>query len=495
MIKTVLTIFSMGVLSSCFGQSETVATDSVVSETIVKEVVQPSKIAPVELNAFYLEVVDTSALKLQNDTFLYPFFERLHALENQQTQKVRIAHIGDSHIQADFLTKGVRQHFQRDFGNGGRGLIFPYKIAKTNGPLDFAITTDVDWKAKRNVFPQQPMEIGVSGITIGTEKPHYHLQIRIDSNDFMDSLVIFHEGASTNPFTLYTTEDHHLVEKHSTVTQTKYHKIQPGESLSVIASKYNVTSGQLQRWNGLRSSRIYAGKSLKILSIAKQPRPIGKDEMQQVSSSVDYSPSKASFRLPSPHYQVVVEYQGNPHHKINGIYVEKSTPGVVYNMIGVNGAKYEHYNKSKNFQAQFKYLNNDLIIVALGTNESLEHGYDSLRLANEFNQFISDLQKNNPEATFLISLNPDAYSRRKQNPNAARLNRILQSLCNHYQLAYFDAFQLMGGQGGMYKWYQQGLANRDLVHLNARGYEFMADLLYTAIINSYIDYQTHVGNH
>ena len=42
------------------------------------------------------------------------------------------------------------------------------------------------------------------------------------------------------------------------------HKIRSGESLSTIARRYRVTIAELKRWNGLRSSNIVAGKTLKI---------------------------------------------------------------------------------------------------------------------------------------------------------------------------------------------------------------------------------------
>ncbi len=42
------------------------------------------------------------------------------------------------------------------------------------------------------------------------------------------------------------------------------HKIRAGESLGTIARKYGVTVSQIKKWNGLRSDRITAGKTLKI---------------------------------------------------------------------------------------------------------------------------------------------------------------------------------------------------------------------------------------
>ncbi|GBD92425.1 muramidase-2 precursor [bacterium BMS3Abin04] len=42
------------------------------------------------------------------------------------------------------------------------------------------------------------------------------------------------------------------------------HRIRRGESLSTIAHKFGVRVSQLKRWNGLRTSRIYKGKKLRI---------------------------------------------------------------------------------------------------------------------------------------------------------------------------------------------------------------------------------------
>lgn len=48
-----------------------------------------------------------------------------------------------------------------------------------------------------------------------------------------------------------------------------YHKIKRGESIGLIADKYNVSVTELKRWNKLRSNTIQAGKTLKIYSDVK----------------------------------------------------------------------------------------------------------------------------------------------------------------------------------------------------------------------------------
>lgn len=52
--------------------------------------------------------------------------------------------------------------------------------------------------------------------------------------------------------------------KSSATGDVTYHKIRSGENLDKIARKYGVTVNQLKSWNDLRSSKITAGKRLKI---------------------------------------------------------------------------------------------------------------------------------------------------------------------------------------------------------------------------------------
>src|SRR5688500_3521845 len=42
-----------------------------------------------------------------------------------------VAHFGDSHVQPDVFTGKVRTELKQIKGDGGLGMIFPYKIAKT----------------------------------------------------------------------------------------------------------------------------------------------------------------------------------------------------------------------------------------------------------------------------------------------------------------------------------------------------------------------------
>lgn len=61
-------------------------------------------------------------------TYLDDFFE---SLDSARTHHVRIMHYGDSQIEEDRITSGLREHFQEQFGGGGCGMMPAQKwIAK-----------------------------------------------------------------------------------------------------------------------------------------------------------------------------------------------------------------------------------------------------------------------------------------------------------------------------------------------------------------------------
>lgn len=129
---------------------------------------------------------------IHNDSTLWLLFDKMYRLENRNEQnidkllKIPIVHIGDSHLQTGVLTAVLRERLQMQFGNAGRGLVFPYKVAKTNEPVTFVSSSNTVWETKRCVFPENPLPIGVSGITIKTTDPNASLSIGIRSANKLD---------------------------------------------------------------------------------------------------------------------------------------------------------------------------------------------------------------------------------------------------------------------------------------------------------------------
>lgn len=96
----------------CFSQD----VDSIYTKVDSVEVVSDSIIFPEYSN------------RILNDKAISKSLQILDAIEGKQFKKLRIVHIGDSHIQADIMTNYMRQNLQNKFGNAGLGFAFPYKM-------------------------------------------------------------------------------------------------------------------------------------------------------------------------------------------------------------------------------------------------------------------------------------------------------------------------------------------------------------------------------
>lgn len=124
----------------------------------------------------------TNAIE-NSDELFQRFCLKMDSLNRGLCQKVRILHIGDSHIQPDNLSGITRKKFQVNYGNGGRGLIFPYALAKTNGPKDFIVNSSTTWSNSWIINYPHKFDIGLPGIGIKstTETGSFSLELRKDS--------------------------------------------------------------------------------------------------------------------------------------------------------------------------------------------------------------------------------------------------------------------------------------------------------------------------
>jgi len=109
--------------------------------------------------------MNISQNNIVNVNALSSFFSQLKNIESN-SNTVSIVHIGDSHIQADFLSGEVRQKLQASFGNAGRGFVFPYKIAKSGGALDVRFSYTGSWQSCYIKRGYSTCNLGVSGFTI-----------------------------------------------------------------------------------------------------------------------------------------------------------------------------------------------------------------------------------------------------------------------------------------------------------------------------------------
>lgn len=108
--------------------------------------------------------------------------ELANKLEQSRTRaNFTIVHIGDSHIQADGNTGTTRKLFQKEYGDAGRGIIVPFKLAGTNEPLDYSFTSDAPFV--KSTLMRQPWayEPGFTGVSLHPEEQQFSMSVKIKS--------------------------------------------------------------------------------------------------------------------------------------------------------------------------------------------------------------------------------------------------------------------------------------------------------------------------
>lgn len=366
---------------------------------------------------------------IQNAAHLDNFFESLHQLHQGNWNKVNIVHLGDSHIQADYMTSVIRRNFHKHFGNAGRGLIVPLRVARTNEPNNFKTTSNVNWNSRRCVFPDQALPIGIGGVTIETTNKDANLEIHL--NDLWLDY-------SFNSLTLFYEEDS---------KSFSFEICEPGGQ-------------QLGKLDG------YPQDSTTNFAKVSWERNV---------NSISIKAKKAD--------------QGQSRAIIYGAVLENSKSGVLYHTIGVNGAKFKHYNEAKHFAAQTGALQTDLFIISLGTNEAVDYPHVDKNVFAQIDQLLFALRKNNPGASFILVTPQDVYrNRNKPNPGIAAVREVVIQYAAENGLAFYDLYRAMGGQDSAASWTENALLSGDGIHLTRDGYEYQGNLFYHALIKSYNSY-------
>lgn len=99
--------------------------------------------------------------------------------------EVRILHIGDSHIQADFFTGEVRRLLRQYLRDTlpQRGFIFPFAVAGSNNPTDFKSTSTGSWQTLKSTNSPVTESLGVNGLALSTSDAKATITIKIKSEN------------------------------------------------------------------------------------------------------------------------------------------------------------------------------------------------------------------------------------------------------------------------------------------------------------------------
>lgn len=168
-----------------------------------------------------------------------------------------------------------------------------------------------------------------------------------------------------------------------------------------------------------------------------------------------------------------------------GVLLSSADPGVVVHNIGVNGARYDHFNNAPLFWQQLPALQADLYIVSLGTNEAQARIFSEAAFRQQVSLFLQKLKAVSPQAAVIICTSPDSYRGRYSNKVLQQLNQSLARYCTEQHLPLWDLYRITGGYGSAASWLRRRMMNRDRIHYTAEGYRIMGNLLLSALARGY----------
>ena len=368
---------------------------------------------------------DINKLEAKKPKGLDHFFSKLDKMMKTNEGKVRVVQIGDSHIQADYFSGRLRELLQLTFGNGGRGFVYPYRIARTNNPANYKVNYTGLWQSCRSVQNNASCDFGVSGITSATNSADATFNLDFTTESFMNydfSKVRLFYKQTPNAF---------RVDFDNPNDEDFYYDEIPGHGYS----------------------DFFFSKPLTDLRVS----------FKQDDSSQNFF-------------------------QIYGMELENKQPGIIFNAIGTNGADVKSYHRCAMFTSQLEALRPDLVIISLGTNDGYvpTSWFNEVEFKNQYIELIKKVRAANPNTSILLTTPGDNYRKRRyHNYNMVTIQKALYEIGEEYNCVVWDLFDVMGGRYSIKKWYYNGLAQRDLVHYTKRGYETQAELLYDAIMSAY----------
>ncbi|MGL5111487.1 MAG: GDSL-type esterase/lipase family protein [Flavobacterium sp.] len=423
--------------------------------------------------------------RIQNENELTTFFAKLKALQSTKNGKLNIVHVGDSHIQGDVMTAVTRHNLQSVFGNAGRGLVFPYALAHTNGSPDVRFSSNVKWSAYKNILPHNDSPVGITGFSLTSKSKTARIALLVKNKDYFFTTLKLLTPNNAALFERAGEAEKTISIK--TVPKKIVHTIRKGETLSTIAAKYNSTTALLKKENKLNSTKITAGKILKIPTNQTGEKSVV--STQYPSYPFEKGESCHFFESEKPVDRfVILPNKEAAEYALNGVVLENKAPGILYHNIGVNGAKFSDYNKYPLFFDQLAALHPDLVIVSLGTNES--YGKISpLEYLKQVQEFLLKVRTQNPKADVLVITPPPSYlPHHKLNTFVDDYAKSLVSYAALGHYAVWNLFETLGGMHGVNAMYGKGLMSPDRVHYTVNGYQLQGTMLSNVLLNAFKEF-------
>jgi lysophospholipase L1-like esterase len=387
----------------------------------------------------------------ENNSDFKQFYTKFNSCVEHKKDKVSIVHIGDSHIQANIFSEKFRENIEKQFAvKVGRGLIFPYKIAKTSRAIDFDIIKfSNDWNFAKNIDKLENNDLGITGYSISTtkEKSFFTFKFLNDSDTISKNFVIkiWHEKSENYSVTIEN--------------KTAY-KTESFENNLVISS-FEFTD--------------FKKDTLRF-------------EFENINKSSSLREKRSNLKTDEETERLLHDVRNNvvylnDEFKLYAMEIETPNENIKYHSEGVNGADVLAWLKTENLISQTKILKPDLIIISLGANDGYKADYDTKTFEINYDLLLKKIRTEFPNSAILLTTSGDSFQNKSFiNINNESIRMSILRLAQKFNCGVWDFYDIMGGLNSITKWKENKLAQDDMLHFTKQGYKLIADLFTFAFV-------------
>jgi len=180
--------------------------------------------------------------------------------------------------------------------------------------------------------------------------------------------------------------------------------------------------------------------------------------------------------------------------RLFGLVAGRESTGVRVHTLGIPGAMVGTValGHDRLFDAQLALLEPQLVVLQLGTNDAYDATFEATRFGRRLTALVRRLLLPSPRPSCLIIGTPDFGSARWREARMLRVNaegarRVQRAVAAAEGCAYWDVYGAMGGQDSIERLRRSHppFAYNDLVHLTAKGYRAIGELLHEELIRTY----------
>lgn len=369
---------------------------------------------------------------LPNDNIA--FFDKMFAKMEKARQNheiVRILHYGDSQIEMDRLSHNIRSYFQKTFGGGGPGLV---PVIQT--------------------IPSFAVSQSASGaLTLYSS---------------------YGDGSRTNG-------NYGLM--------AKCYRLTGDATFSAYASRHKDTDPRVKHFSNI--TLLYNDHNGNFSATLRDR----KGSYYQTINSKSTGTQAFHWNLDTVTTSLSIAMQGTA--DIYGIMLDDGYGVAVDNipLRGSSGTQFTMISESI-LRNCYKQANVGLIIMQFGGN-SVPVIYNQKSLdsyCERIDKQIKYIQKCCPETTILFIGPSDMSTRKGGNlltyPMLPQLIQSLKAVALKNNVAYWDLYEVMGGENSMIAWVNNGLAGPDYIHFTPKGANKVGTLLSNNFSTAYDFYKT-----